>query len=115
MHKQWAKDCKGRIREREKREVRTAEISKQPFLTREEAAARLGISPATLLNWIYRGMIPKPKKWGRQPRKRLSKRPFRRAFVEAVREAIIIRNSNPEYRTLAAFKKLCHKMAWGYR
>jgi excisionase family DNA binding protein len=104
------------VREREKRVVVTAPPTDAPFLTTEQAAARLGIAVKTLERWVYQGIIPKPRRWGKRPGRRICKAPFRRSFVETIRQAIIIRTSTPGMtKDIEAFRKLCHKMALGLR
>lgn len=100
-----------RLRERNCRQV--AELPDKPWLTVDEAAAGLGISPKNLTDWVRGGVIPRPRKWDKCARKR--NRPiFRRTFVEAIRDALIIWRSTPGYR-LRDFQKSAWKMSWGYR
>jgi excisionase family DNA binding protein len=111
MQDRWSRNFKDRIREKEKVLRVTSEDTGKPFLTTEEAAARLGIKPRTLRDWIDEGAIPRPLKYGRH----YVRRPFRRTYIERLRDCLIIRNSTTEYRSLESLKKLVWKAIWGLR
>ncbi len=112
-----AKRYRRNVRLRERRGIMTALPSDAPFLTFDEAAARLGVVADTLFGWIKSGIVPRPRRMRPRSGHRYPKRPFRRAYVEAVRNALVVRASTPGQTKdmMDEFKKLCWKMAWGCR
>lgn len=101
-----------KLRKNSKIEKKTAELTDAGWLSTREAAARCGVTVGTLERWIFRKVIPKPRKYGNGS---VSKRPFRRKYVELLRNFIIIRNSSVGYSTLKSFKKLTWKKLFGVR
>lgn len=102
---------KDHIRNKARREVVLAENTGTPWLTLAEAAARVGLSPFTLRNWIVEGWIPKPLKWARRP----AKKKFRREYVETLRQLMIIRASTNLYRSEQSLRNLMWTPLFGLR
>ena len=101
-----------RLNKNAKIEKILAPIPDKPFLTKEEAAACLGISVNTLHDWVVEKVIPKPRKWGHRPARG---KIFRRSYIEGLKDLIIIRNSTTVYYTLEEFGKLAKKRLLGIR
>lgn len=99
------------MRQKARREVILAENTGTPWLTLEEAAARVGLSPFTLRNWIKEGVIPKPLKWSRRP----AKKKFRRSYVEALLQLMIVRASTVQYNAKQSIRNLMWKPLFGLR
>ena len=118
MQEKSIKHFKDNVREKEKREVVLAEDTGQPWLTVSQAAARVGMAKNTLLAWISRGVIPKPRKWF-CPRWKSSSNPerpvFRREYVERLLNLMIIRASTNQYRSIKSVRNLCWKQLFGLR
>lgn len=102
---------KDNLRAKSRREVVIAENTGTPWLTLAEAAARVGLSPYTLRNWIVAGWIPKPLKWSRRP----VKKKFRRAYVETLLQLMIIRASTNQYRDEQLIRNLMWMPLFGLR
>ena len=96
---------------KEKREVIIAEDTGEPWLTLDQASARVGLTPRTLKEWVVSGVIPKPLKWS-NPRR---KKKFRREYVERLRNLMIIRASTAQYRSEQSVRNLCWKQLFGVR
>jgi predicted DNA-binding transcriptional regulator AlpA len=111
MQSKQDKHYKDHIRVKARREVILAENTGTPWLTLEEAAARVGLSPHTLRDWVSEGWIPKPLKWLRRP----VKKKFRRAYVETMLQLMIIRASTNLYRSEQSVRNLMWTPLFGLR
>lgn len=106
----WIKALKEKIRRNSRVDRPAAMPVDRPFLSVEEAAGRLGVSPRTLYAWIQGGVIPKPRKWGKA-----STHPFRKEFVEALRDRLIVRNSSLGYWEREDLRRLGWRYLFGVR
>ena len=111
MQEKSVKHFKDVLRVKEKREVILAEDTGEPWLTLEQAAARVGMAPRTLQKWIVIGVIPKPLKWS-NPR---VKKKLRREYVERLHDLMIIRASTTQYRSEQSVRNLCWSALFGFR
>jgi excisionase family DNA binding protein len=102
-----------KIRNQEKNPKPTSEFIDKPYLTYEEAAARLGLSPATLKDWIWQKVIPKPKRQGLYGFER-KKAIFKNKYVEILRDLLIVRRSTT-WTSKAELRKMCQKQLFGHR
>lgn len=118
MRDKQARNLKDSIRLKARREVILAENTGTPWLTIEEAAARVGLSPFTLRNWIVDGVIPKPLKWPSANRKsfrRPDKKMFRRSYVETMLQLMIIRTNSGQRPTEQFTRNLMWTPLFGLR
>lgn len=106
----WVKALKEKIRRNNRIEKPMGMPVERPFLTVDEAAGRLGVSERTLYSWVQGGVIPKPRRWGKA-----STRPFRKEYVEALRDRLIVRNSSLGYWEREGLRRLGWRHLFGVR
>jgi len=106
----WVKALKEKIRRNGRVMKPPGEEVNRPFLSVDEAAGRLGVSGRTLYSWVQGGVIPKPRRWGKG-----LIRPFRREYVEALRDRLIVRNSSLGYWAHEDLRRLGWRQLFGVR
>lgn len=106
----WVKALKEKMRRNSRIDKPAGQAVDHPFLTVGEAAGRLGISSRTLYVWVQETVIPRPRQWGKA-----SARPFRREFVEELRDRLIVRNSCLGYWAHEDFRRLGWRYLFGIR
>lgn len=118
MRDKQARNLKDSIRMKSRREVILSENTGTPWLTLEEAAARVGLSPFTLRDWVTNGIIPKPLRWRTRSGKsfrRPNKYVFRRAYVETMLQLMIIRTNSGQPETQQFTRNLMWTPLFGLR
>lgn len=106
----WVKALREKIRRNGQIAKPAAETVDRPFLSVGEASRKLGVSTRTLYTWIQEGVIPKPRRWGKA-----STRPFRKEYVQALRDQLIVRNSSLGYWEHEDLRRLGWRQLFGVR